>query len=406
MAYKITTTIGEYTGTIPNRATDTPQEFADNVYNYQLWIDSATRDMNNLVPQINDATSATQSYLNTTENYKNETLTYRNDAQNSASISTSNRTRAEDAANRAEAVVIPEEATYSLADLENALNGLLTKQVAQQAQLNLLKQNRLETYVAEKLKEFGVQIKKEGEDLIKEQFSQKFYVDAINGDDDNTGELFKPFKTIDKAVECVPIGGDVEIVLLTSYTGTFNARLKNIYLHITSGKTLTIPDGYKNYIGGCSIAVFNEGHIVIEGGSNTNGDNSAGFFVTNYEKGNRALATPTSFYLINYKTSDPVTVEGGRYMFGSRDYGTNQNTMLNFTVYNAYCTGDITLDGKLFLLNNGSGNFQWNNLANDNLSVVDSDGNAIDITTTVDGIVRDADSGNPLNLLSNINFSS
>ena len=139
MAYQITVTIGEYQGSVPNRSTDTPQEFADNVYNYQVWINSAVGDINNLVSQLNKATSDVQGYTNTAYTYKQEALTYRNDAQNSASGAASDRSRAEDAANRAEAVVIPTEATYSLADLEGALNNLLTYQVAQAAQISILK---------------------------------------------------------------------------------------------------------------------------------------------------------------------------------------------------------------------------------------------------------------------------
>ena len=57
MAYQITNNIGEYQGNIPNRATDTPQEFADNVYNYQVWIDGASKDINDVIPQMNALSS-------------------------------------------------------------------------------------------------------------------------------------------------------------------------------------------------------------------------------------------------------------------------------------------------------------------------------------------------------------
>ena len=140
MAYQITVSIGEYQGIVPNRANDTPQQFADNVYTYQLWINNAVGDINALIPQLNKATSEVQGYTNSAYAYKNEALTYRNDAQNSASGAASDRSRAESAANRAEAVVIPTEATYSLADLESALNNLLTYQVAQAAQISILTQ--------------------------------------------------------------------------------------------------------------------------------------------------------------------------------------------------------------------------------------------------------------------------
>jgi len=127
------TQIPKYTGTIPNRATDTPKEFADNVYAYQVYLNDA-------LLKADTAISECIGYVNATESYKNYALKYRNDAQNSASGAASDRSRAENAANRAEAVVIPSEATYSLEDLENALNNLLTYQVAQAAQISILKQ--------------------------------------------------------------------------------------------------------------------------------------------------------------------------------------------------------------------------------------------------------------------------
>jgi len=68
-----------------------------------------------------------------------KTLEYRNDTQNFRSDALSARDRAESAATRAEAVVIPEEATYSLDSLESALNSLLTTNVAQQAQISILR---------------------------------------------------------------------------------------------------------------------------------------------------------------------------------------------------------------------------------------------------------------------------
>jgi len=46
------TNIPQYTGSIPNRANDTPQEFADNVYNYQLYINDAIPAMNDGIEEV------------------------------------------------------------------------------------------------------------------------------------------------------------------------------------------------------------------------------------------------------------------------------------------------------------------------------------------------------------------
>ena len=47
------------------------------------------------------------------------------------------------------------------------------------------------------------------------QFSRTFYVDTINGDDNNSGTSDSPFKTIQKACDSVPIGGFGRIYLKT-----------------------------------------------------------------------------------------------------------------------------------------------------------------------------------------------
>ena len=47
------------------------------------------------------------------------------------------------------------------------------------------------------------------------QFNRTFYVDAENGDDNNSGASDSPFKTIKKAVDSVPVGGVGYIYLKT-----------------------------------------------------------------------------------------------------------------------------------------------------------------------------------------------
>ena len=69
------TYIPQYTGLIPNRATDTPQGFADNVYNYQVYLNSAIPAMNDGIREVdqkwlevkNQAVSGgySQSYIDT-----------------------------------------------------------------------------------------------------------------------------------------------------------------------------------------------------------------------------------------------------------------------------------------------------------------------------------------------------
>ena len=52
------------------------------------------------------------------------------------------------------------------------------------------------------------------------QFNRTFYVDAVNGDDNNTGTSNSPLKTLDRAVQLTPVMGRVSINLLNDYTIT------------------------------------------------------------------------------------------------------------------------------------------------------------------------------------------
>jgi len=238
------------------------------------------------------------------------------------------------------------------------------------------------------------------------QFNRTFYVDADNGDDNNDGSSDAPFATLQKAVDSVPIGGFGHIILNSNYDGIFNSALKNIYIEIASDKTWKIPDGQRNLVNGCSVGILNYGHLYVEkldSDSNNSGDNNCAFFVTDYEK-YPYLAQITNVYLVNIDSSNPIKVDNDRYLAGSRNWGTSQGMQINLAVYNIKCSDDFTLDGKLLFLRNGAGSFQWNNLNNDDsFKVVDSDGNAVDITTTVDGIIKDSN-GVPRNIISNIIF--
>jgi len=93
---------------------------------------------NTLSDDLIDKWSNVNYWTGLAEGYKNSALSYRNDASNSKNLAYGYKVSAESAANRAEAVVIPDEATYSLDDLEVALNGLLTQTVAQQAQISII----------------------------------------------------------------------------------------------------------------------------------------------------------------------------------------------------------------------------------------------------------------------------
>jgi len=235
------------------------------------------------------------------------------------------------------------------------------------------------------------------------QFWRTFYVDANNGNDNNDGSSAHPFKTIQKAVNSVPTGGFGLININSDYTGTFSAHAKNLKIVLASGKTWTIEKGGRCDISGANTLIFNRGSIIVDNGddSGINGNNYAGFFVNDHELTNY-LSIPTNLSIVNYGTTNPITIDKDRALFGSRTYGTNQNIQLNLSVYNIFCKGSFTVDGSLMRLHNGVGSFQWNNFDNDSsFAVVNSNGNSVNIATKIGGIIKDSN-GVPRNIMSNI----
>ena len=208
---------------------------------------------------------------------------------------------------------------------------------------------------------------------VPNAMSKTFYVDANGGSDNNDGSSAHPFKTIQKAVDSVPTGGFGLININSDYTGIFNAHAKNLKIVLASGKTWTIEKGSICDISGTNTLILNEGSIIVDNGdgSGINGDNYAGFFVQNYEISNY-LSIPTNLSIINLSTTNPITIDKDRALFGSRTVGINQNIQMNLSIYNLYCKGNFTIDGLLMRLLNGAGSFQWNNYSNDSsFAVVD-----------------------------------
>ena len=241
------------------------------------------------------------------------------------------------------------------------------------------------------------------------QFNKTFYVDATNGDDNNTGASDSPFKTLQKACDSVPVGGFGLIQLLSDYNDIFNANFKKIQIVVNSEKIWTIPMGSTCNITGSQVLITNYGQLIVDrgDGSDINGNNYSGFLSTNFENSS-TLSRTTSLYLVNNSNKNSISpvvrIDSDRALFGSRTYGANQNIQLNCSIYNIYTNGDFILDGNLMVLNSGSGILQWNTYGTDTtLNVVDSGGNAVDIKTKIAGIIKDSN-GVPRNIISNIVF--
>ncbi len=78
------------------------------------------------------------------------------------------------------------------------------------------------------------------------------YVDQVNGNDGNDGSVNRPFKTLQKAVNSVPVGGSVYINLLsdidytTSSEGSISIENRTVYIN---GNWKTIRVGWHNVRG-------------------------------------------------------------------------------------------------------------------------------------------------------------
>ena len=236
------------------------------------------------------------------------------------------------------------------------------------------------------------------------QFNRTFYVDAENGDDNNTGDSSHPFKTIKKACDSVPIGGSGSITL--AY-GTYSVDA-TIFLN---NKIIRL-NGIKDSDGNYPIVSFKE-----------NPNNLGDLFHFNVNK--------SSLIIHNIKfdipaPSDSVTsaINSGRYSVALRNNG-------RFYMYQADVDIDDDANNGYFIL---AGNYNWNsenglggmgtlstcnivankyifcvgktaflNIGTNGLSIKDSSGNDRDITDCVMNIVKDTN-GVPRNIISNVTF--
>ncbi len=85
------------------------------------------------------------------------------------------------------------------------------------------------------------------------------YVDQVNGNDGNDGSVNRPFKTLQKAVNSVPVGGSVYINLLsdidytTSGEGLISIRNRTVYIN---GNWKTIRVGWYNVHGYMHLLLY------------------------------------------------------------------------------------------------------------------------------------------------------
>jgi len=230
------------------------------------------------------------------------------------------------------------------------------------------------------------------------QFDRTFYVDAENGDDNNEGSSSAPFKTIKKAVDSVSVGG--KAYLYTKGNFDFNeiiiATLK--YINITNvddeKKDLTFKvtnDGKYNrlcnfrLIAGLTLRKFNIKFDLTDLNDDLpyKGDTSIQSYYGE-------TSFPHNLFCIDCEVYLPDN--NNIYVFQSNGY---QGATSSIALYNTTIdTQDNSVFAKItngtMILNDFSHNIT---------------GSKSTLEEIVTGIIKDSDSGNPINLLSNYNFS-
>ena len=247
------------------------------------------------------------------------------------------------------------------------------------------------------------------------QFNRTFYVDATNGDDNNDGSEANPFKTIDKAVGSVPVGGVGGITILGDYTLQQDINIEYKHISLTPKGTLTFPWFVTNdtYAGIHGITLYDSLiHFYID--SNNSGkivvpDNDTGKTSINPAYSS-ALRIDESYEYGYFKFSlrthqddyNPIVVRDGA-LVSIAQWSADRPDLLSIAISGDY-TGtnrSIQVDSGAYLVNfeNTPSSFFYNYAG----GLTDLSGNSINIDSVVAGIVKDSN-GVPRNIISNIVF--
>jgi len=232
------------------------------------------------------------------------------------------------------------------------------------------------------------------------QFSRVFYVDQLNGNDSNEGIADAPFKTIKKAVYATPIAGACDILLIGDYylkasenrTNISGGRKVRIFGAYTGNEKLTLE--YDTQV---CFALYTKSMLTLGLDievKQTTGDNIIKNIVLTDEESffqitNNKKATVNQGSTVNSNvifTSDYVSLTYCR-----RSTINYMNTDFNTNSYNNIALMKIGFTARA------------------NIAFSNIDGNTADATNVkplMQGIVFDVDSGNPINLLCNLNLSN
>jgi hypothetical protein len=245
------------------------------------------------------------------------------------------------------------------------------------------------------------------------QFNKSFYVDAVNGDDNNNGSSANPFKTIKKAIDSVPVGGYGGIYLKTSN----NIIDENIR---TINKAILISGNY----------VSDDGNPTIKNTCYTNsyGNSTAGFIMLNSYLEFSSVTIQTadfvdtskdeSYYAgfirrSNAESNNRIILNQSTVLIGDTDFirlSDRQSCSVQVYYYDnkhSQISDDKTIkcngaNKNGLLINNEKGTLVLD-VASEALGTKNDDSTDLTWNDLINGIVKDAN-GVPRNILSNIIF--
>ena len=232
------------------------------------------------------------------------------------------------------------------------------------------------------------------------QFSKIFYIDQLNGNDNNEGTADAPFKTIKKAIYATPLAGACDVFLIGDYylkasenrTNISGGRKIRIFGAYTGNEKLTLE--YDTQV---CFALYTKSMLTL------GLDVEVKQTTSNSLIKNVILIDEESFFQIaNNKKA-------------TLNQGSTINSNVTFTsdyVSLAYCRRSTTNYINVNFNSNSNNNIALMKVgftSRLNIAFSNIDGNTADTTNVkplIQGVIRDADSGNPINLLCNLNLSS
>jgi len=252
------------------------------------------------------------------------------------------------------------------------------------------------------------------------QFNRSFYVDQENGDDNNDGSRDNPFKTLSKAITATPIGGQVTINLLSDYTLEQDIYISKRYVKInvkngiklkTSWYVATSSGNARLYFIDISNGFLHihleqydkngEPSQLIIPENDTGKDKEKEFigFIKNSSGGGGKLRID---YRNKVDGAVVIDVQDG-YLFKQYNWA-RENSFIDVRIQGHYAESKIRVNtdnnALLAYLRQTTTAFTFQV---DNNTLIDQDGNDLDIIDVVTGIVKDSN-GVPRNIISNIVF--